>query len=814
MYFTDLHLRDGTFVFWSAAVEQINALREVDAVLVSGDLVHSSPWPWQLSMAKRSLHGLAATIWPTWSQMTLEEQSQRLIITPGNHDLRILGNIPIPWGRRNYGRYFELPPFVRQIRGAQGIVCDVFVIDSNLAWHRLLGLAAGEVQQAQLKMLVDAHLKTTSRPQTCGVDSATVRIALLHHHLLPVVSEHASPTTKERFLAMRNASTVAKVFARLGIDLVLHGHQHARFLARFNPVLGLGGNSEMIVLGGGSVSMGSKVEGRHDGWCFHVVEISDSGSIAVQRYDLEAHNRARPATSNVVVRSPDRARKTWHARRKNVEPQEGVSAKKIMVNVEVNEIGDADVGVHFAGVHVAGGDPTVAFHSFPCADLRLPVGHPSYKPYVVDPDFGGTYLSLPVSDASGRQGFRHVTLQDFVAGNSTRKVLWVQTNRPIGEEPQSRRFTFRMGVANAFGRYFHETQFMDVPQDYGAGADSFLFMSPLPAEELIVNVRFPKNWHVRSCIMVVGKRPESQDELTTSWLDRTRFAQDVFFDPETAIATIHVSHPIVGYTYGLQWTLNEFPGGWHGASDRSKRIWTGLGQMMSSRGEEGSQWLAQVVMDGLRLFKNWLEENGPVPNLVEPLNQLLDRLMNPLTTQDRDTEVTLWIPVPEVETGSVDSGFCLRRSCSIHLRHLRWNVTFRYGQGLVGRAYRHSKIAGFRQSDLAGAPEASPPSHVAGPYLHDGSGLPSHHAVLCFPLTIHRSGDGIQPVANNGLPIGVLSLGEEIEGGFVDALLALEAHRMSVLLSISRSFHHAFESAFKELYLWYTHPGTETLGEL
>lgn len=152
-----------------------------------------------------------------------------LFAVPGNHDLYMF---PF-WGS---GRPKPTPEGKRAAWNAfaKSLGLD---LDPSGAWHRfvpeasllLVGLdscarpqrrffrhngAIGEAQSAYLRAVVREHPK------------ARHKIALLHHHVVPLPHGVGRRAPSEIGMRLDDAESVAKLFDEVGITTVLHGHRH------------------------------------------------------------------------------------------------------------------------------------------------------------------------------------------------------------------------------------------------------------------------------------------------------------------------------------------------------------------------------------------------------------------------------------------------------------------------------------------------------------------------------------------------------------------------------------------------------------
>jgi 3',5'-cyclic AMP phosphodiesterase CpdA len=135
---------------------------------------------------------------------------KNIVVCPGNHDVvredaeRPMFKTFDEWSSSLRGDK-ECTFAKNPVRILQTEAADFLLI--NTAHHGLWGY--GLVNAMELKRITKQLIKTPHRP----------RIAVLHHHLVPVVEDDTSTT--------RNAYEVLEVLQEHDFTMILHGHQHA-----------------------------------------------------------------------------------------------------------------------------------------------------------------------------------------------------------------------------------------------------------------------------------------------------------------------------------------------------------------------------------------------------------------------------------------------------------------------------------------------------------------------------------------------------------------------------------------------------------
>jgi 3',5'-cyclic AMP phosphodiesterase CpdA len=192
--------------------------------------------------------------------------ADRVTVIPGNHDAYVAEVVNRGTFERLFGDYqtaelrvdAAVYPFVRLRNDVAlvGVATGVPTGDFG-AWGRI-----GEDQLARLEALLSTPEVKSRR-----------RVLLIHHP--PLVNRPGEDRN------LRDRNELQDLLARLGVDLVLHGHDHRDY---FNELPGPR-NTRIPVVGVGSASYDSSPDRRSR---YHVFDIDD-GSITVTTY---AHDRA------------------------------------------------------------------------------------------------------------------------------------------------------------------------------------------------------------------------------------------------------------------------------------------------------------------------------------------------------------------------------------------------------------------------------------------------------------------------------------------------------------------------------------------
>ncbi len=254
--FRILHISDLHFGFtdqqpvWGSFVNFINGddERKPSLILVTGDLA-DTPSKKLYAAAATGLGGI---------QLRNGSPDYSFLVCPGNHDRHPKGNTarilrkPLDWffPSEGFSSAFQnrIPGLDTRYRIPLGPMQNrwnllVMGVDSSIDASYF---AQGFLRVDELDKAFDATR------QTANVDLV---ILMIHHHLLPIpLTERAGSHLADNFqpTIIGNAGVVLESICRANIDLVLHGHEHARNLARYGSVREEG--AETVVLGAGSAT--------------------------------------------------------------------------------------------------------------------------------------------------------------------------------------------------------------------------------------------------------------------------------------------------------------------------------------------------------------------------------------------------------------------------------------------------------------------------------------------------------------------------------------------------------------------------------
>jgi 3',5'-cyclic AMP phosphodiesterase CpdA len=680
-HISDLHLSsDDARTNFRSLKEAILALDPKPlAIIASGDFL-DHPDDGLMPAAARKFNAILGRPAP-YSLADVREQLKelcqkcgencRLIVVPGNHDYRQFGLTA--W--RNSSAEFEksFPDWRDSVMLLNEVrPVAVFCLDSNTNDARI-NVARGCVGKEEFLRLRQEIEKL--RVKNADAFTKAFKIVVLHHHPLPIAdAEESGYWGTDRFLGLDDAGIFMREIATQEIDLVLHGHKHYTFNARIEVTAG------SILRDVTIVAAGSGSKPGHEN-SFNLITI---GSRSVEA-ELWVRTKgvsffARPAFS---ILDYDRFR-DWAYRLFQNDKETKYISERTVFSYSVLEYGDSDVSCERRGMRSG------QHSNLEAIPVRKECSHGTFADYqlrktsdhMVDIDFG--------PDLNNADG--------LVTGITTFKP-------PVGPETAvSFEETYRL--YNAFALTQEQRRRMggvDAPENV-------MVKFANPVGEFVLNIHFAKEIELPSDIRLIiysGERSSPDlDELR-------RWGQHLRVSKLTRTATLAVSKPLRGLTYGMEWDLppespNPLPVAIQGRCDEIRR-----------------KLLEPITRELLRTI--FAEEHARLAQEY-------------VTPPDR---VHLGLMVYDPNLG------CLRFVAGV-MENAFWDYRLFEGQGIAGRAHKLKCALVYVRRNIKPRMDfsAAPPRGVKRPEI-----------LICVPLRYPVS----QTTANPGEVIAVITLGTDYQ---------------------------------------------------
>ncbi|PZU94503.1 MAG: hypothetical protein DI527_02655 [Chelatococcus sp.] len=592
-HLSDIHFgKRFNLALWEAVKEQIVDF-DPHLVIVSGDVV-DDPYPAQLLAAKCELRELAA------------QANAKLVVVPGNHDVFSNGvNTPltrrIDWFERiffnddtaaaedalavEYGetpgfkeRYLPAasplrgfrsllsfrrrpnPPFESLIPGdgSQETVqrpgnCSAVLamLDSNHPGQPI-GFATGMVHVDDLVRL-RGDLKNVR-------DTYLVRIAVVHHHLLPIAFTSGRLVGAEPLMVLHNAGTVLALLAEHRFDLVLHGHKHVAQYARLDLSPRDETGYPVAVVSAGSCALNTQDNTR--GNCFNLLTISDNGRISVESlYFGGGRSPSRDdAEHNISYREPlvTTKRRAYTRSRE----RHSLHCRERLQDFEITETGDTRIKATLIGLKTAAlGHPE-------CRDHSMSLPRDSWfvdELLALDERLTTQGVGLTAREAEQANGDRGPGSQRFTI------------SFPPGEL-MSRGISYAVSYASAnsvnMSHWECEERAGPGPRAEGWDKGYVGIVVTHPIERLTITLKLPQSLSgialALDCLCPKGYpdyKIDAAGDATfqgdASWSGDVEITDhergNLHFDPVRGVWKAVIDSPMVGYDYRIAWRTPDVP---------------------------------------------------------------------------------------------------------------------------------------------------------------------------------------------------------------------------------------------------------------
>jgi 3',5'-cyclic AMP phosphodiesterase CpdA len=528
-----------------------------DFLVVSGD-VADSPKLSAMQEASEFINGLATAC---------NIPPERLLVIPGNHDYKFVGNIrdrirrgensPFDaWFRGNGNAPAQQMGLLRGIKERvatafcrpEPIEDEIVVKDSPEFGITLLGFnsnaygadfATGKVTDSQIAS-VSGVLKKAGR----GEGDSSLKIAVVHHHPIPIpyVPTDLRSRIEESLMVFYNAGAFLREIARCGITLVLHGHKH---FAGFTDVAYDNANGDWCkigVLAAGSATLRNPYDPL--GNELNVIYVYDDDTIRIRRWYFSA-----------AVMEADHGRNYDFFQLKDVREQRarnagrsyGFTVGQLRKQVEITPDGYTKVSTYFEDCHAISADGINSF----LVELDSP-----YKSYLRNFDLIRTANSpalIQIDRDTSKSLLRHVEA-DLTFGN------------PVTSKDGPFDFAYTYNLMNG-----HATSRSEFERKYVGQNVEWEFVSILcdqPADSLDLTVVFPfegKLSDIMDYSAEVRYVPSPSGQPVTSNVTEPDFKQHnqetshwrARVKAEKNSLTLRISDPIPGFVYRIRWNYKK-----------------------------------------------------------------------------------------------------------------------------------------------------------------------------------------------------------------------------------------------------------------
>lgn len=174
-------------------------------------------------------------------------------------------------------------------------------------------------------------------------DKNLFRIAILHHHPVPIPYDHSA----ESMMVLDNAGAFLKEVSNQNISLILHGHKHHQYFSRISidPLNECNKETELAVLSAGTVTKGENVSKFDYG--FNILQVARNHSVYVKRY--EASGGTFQIKDDFTVELDENRRKRRFSK---AAEHAGRFCETLVIAILINEDGDSYVRREYQGFSI------------------------------------------------------------------------------------------------------------------------------------------------------------------------------------------------------------------------------------------------------------------------------------------------------------------------------------------------------------------------------------------------------------------------------------------------------------------------------
>ena len=374
LHLSDLHAGRGfESNRWSDLLDLLDETIRPQVVIVSGDMVNS-PTRSDFKQATNRINELREKC----------GSHTRFIFLPGNHDTRIFGIFSVSRARRitslilavlvistwlfaawrvpiPYTQYSIRLLFILVASGALVAILLMFFLFWCVNFERHfppqgpvmrlneLGLdvlifdSSSDSKAYWAEGIIRESEFVAVRQLNGGTPTRNFRLAVLHHHALPIPYEAGA----EPMMVLRNAGAFLREISLLKVALVLHGHRHRYSFSRVTVNADDQLPFQIGVLSTGSVTSGDRDAARL-GHSFSVVDLNRWGNARITRYQSKDGSTFR-AEDPFMARSIPVAAGEFFSQNALVN---GCCCKSIRENIVITSDGDAHRTTEYWGFTV------------------------------------------------------------------------------------------------------------------------------------------------------------------------------------------------------------------------------------------------------------------------------------------------------------------------------------------------------------------------------------------------------------------------------------------------------------------------------
>lgn len=306
-HISDLHLSPSSDInLYDSVVTALSKIKpEIDLMVVTGDIADNMKLDLSKSGLKESFRLAKEFFLKIEAACKKIDFESRVFVVPGNHDFRYKGNVTQKGNYQIFNDFFKENCQSRYIKELNLIVgC----FDSNTTGKHA-NFATGHVLRHEFNKFYKKLDEIKKNIGELKFDN-TNKIALLHHHPMPVLSSEIghdivvkrfeiakNADYEEMFLILKNSATFMTEMIKNDIKVIFHGHKHYLGVAKTSYPMELDNFKVTGVVSAGSI--GKIPSGKE--YSFNIVDISKTGQVEVNYYAMSGERSYSPINQLPIV---------------------------------------------------------------------------------------------------------------------------------------------------------------------------------------------------------------------------------------------------------------------------------------------------------------------------------------------------------------------------------------------------------------------------------------------------------------------------------------------------------------------------------
>lgn len=451
--------------------------------------------------------------------------------------------------------------------------------NSNSSLGRFFAFATGDVGAGQITRL-GTH-SSVSCPNcgaaTANVDSVMLRVAVLHHHALPIavptlsLEGQAGEATLEPFLVLRNAGDLVHELQRQKFDIILHGHKHRPQFARVELHASDPNSYPLLVLAAGSTAKSDELAPYNT---LRLITTAQNGCLSVETYEqgnpAETRRYLEPVPifkTRALVRAMDRTGMMAEEYRNDIAIDGVGHLRSVKTTINLRIVGD---NVTLEGIPIRAAIPSHDRLVDPqIEEPYREVGKLSWRQHHAlksEENPEGRYYWLAFNDPLSARSEPLTFAVAEAAANSIAMTCWeIDERRRKAEEDHKKAATDRTTEIAESPPYDESLESRPEPYEEAGTYVSY------PIEKLVLNLYLPSELDGITPEVLCQRHPDyplyplaykpgvivgfRQGAFPLDDALMEEESKHLRYDATERCWTLEIDRPIAGYVYSLRWKV-------------------------------------------------------------------------------------------------------------------------------------------------------------------------------------------------------------------------------------------------------------------